>query len=73
VRITPHLFSGLGATETASFGFTPLETPEELRWHRLMPGVPVEIVNEPGRPVPTGVAGLLWVSSDGGPTGYLND
>lgn len=72
-RITPHLFSGLGATETASFGFTPLETPEDQRWHRLVPGVPVEIVDEQGQPVPTGVVGLLRVSSACGPTGYLND
>jgi acyl-CoA synthetase (AMP-forming)/AMP-acid ligase II len=72
-RITPHLFSGLGATETASFGFTPLETPEDQRWHRLVPGVPVEIVGEDGRPAALGEVGLLRVSSAGGPAGYLND
>jgi acyl-CoA synthetase (AMP-forming)/AMP-acid ligase II len=72
-RITPLLFSGLGATETASFGFTPLDTPDDQRWHRLVPGVPVEIVDEFDRPVPEGVVGRLRVSSAGGPTRYLND
>jgi acyl-CoA synthetase (AMP-forming)/AMP-acid ligase II len=72
-RITPLLFSGLGATETAAFGFTPLETPDDQRWHQLVDGVPVEIVDDLGRPVPPGVVGRLRVSSAGGPTRYLHD
>lgn len=72
-RITPLLFSGLGATETAAFGFTPLETPDDQRWHRLVDGVPLEIVDDFDRPVPAGVVGRLRVSSAGGPTRYLHD
>jgi acyl-coenzyme A synthetase/AMP-(fatty) acid ligase len=72
-RITPHLFSGLGATETATFGFTPLDTPDDQRWHRLVEGVPVEIVDEQDRPAPVGVVGRLRVSSADGPTSYLED
>lgn len=72
-RITPHLFSGLGATETVSFGFTPLHTPDDQRWHRIVPGVVVQVVDPEGRSAAVGEIGEVRVSSAGGPTGYLND
>src|SRR5262249_22005238 len=48
-------------------------TPEDLRWHRLVPGRMVEIVDASDRPVPIGEVGRVRVSTAGGPTGYLND
>ena len=72
-RITPYLFNDLGSTEAGTVAFTPLDTPEDQRWHRLVPGRMVEIVDESGRPVPTGEIGRVRVSIAGGPTSYLND
>jgi acyl-CoA synthetase (AMP-forming)/AMP-acid ligase II len=72
-RITPHLFSSMGATETGSFCRTPLETSEDRRWHRPVPGRGIEIVDERDRPLPAGEVGRLRVSTAGGPTGYLYD
>jgi len=72
-RITPHLFSGLGATETLTYGLTPLNTPEDQIWHRLVPGVAVELVDEADRPAPVGAIGRVRVGTAGGPTSYLDD
>jgi acyl-coenzyme A synthetase/AMP-(fatty) acid ligase len=72
-RITPRLFALLGSTETGSFAYTPLETEEDRRWHRLLPGRVVEIVSDSGRPVSAGEIGRVRVSTRGGPTGYLGD
>ena len=72
-RITPRLFNSFGSTEAGIIAFTPLDTPEDQKWHRLAPGRVVEIVDESDRPVPTGEIGRLRVSTAGGPTSYLND
>ena len=73
-RITPHLFNYIASTEAGLYAFTPLETAEDLKWHRLVPGARlVEMVDESDRPMPTGEIGRVRVSTAGGPTGYLND
>jgi acyl-CoA synthetase (AMP-forming)/AMP-acid ligase II len=73
-RITPHLFNYIASTETGLYAFTPLETAEDLKWHRLVPGARlVEMVDESDRPVPNGEIGRVRLSTAGGPTGYLND
>ena len=72
-RITPRLINSFASTEAGIIAFTPLDTPEDLKWHRLAPGRVVEIVDEFDRPVPTGEIGRVRVSTAGGPTSYLND
>lgn len=72
-RITPRLFALLGSTETGSIAYTPLETEDDRRWHRLLPGRGVEIVSDLGHPVSIGEIGRVRVSTKGGPIGYLGD
>ena len=72
-RITPNLFNYLGSTEAGIIALTRLDSPEDQKWHRLAPGRVVEIVDESDRPVPTGEIGQVRVSTEGGPTSYLND
>jgi acyl-coenzyme A synthetase/AMP-(fatty) acid ligase len=72
-RITPRLFSWLGATEISAFACTPLETDEDQRWHRLLPHRVVEIVSEAGLPVPVGEVGHVRISTKDSHTGYLGD
>jgi acyl-CoA synthetase (AMP-forming)/AMP-acid ligase II len=72
-RITSHLFHYFVSTEAGLIAFTSLDTPEDQRWHRLVPGRMVEIVDASDRPVPIGEVGQVRVSTAGGPTGYLND
>jgi acyl-coenzyme A synthetase/AMP-(fatty) acid ligase len=70
-RITPRLFNWLASTEAGGIALTPLHTPEDRRWHRLVPDRVVEIVDESNRPVPTGEIGRVRVGTSGGPTSYL--
>jgi acyl-coenzyme A synthetase/AMP-(fatty) acid ligase len=72
-HVTTNLYNGLGATETNTFGYTRIESPEDLRWHRIVPGRGVELVDEAGRPVPTGELGLVRVSTALAPDRYLYD
>ena len=72
-RITPQLINGLGATESHSIALTDLNTPDDHRWHRLVPTSDVEIVDDDGKPVSVGEIGRLRVGTAGGPTGYLFD
>jgi acyl-coenzyme A synthetase/AMP-(fatty) acid ligase len=73
-RITPRVFNWLGSTEAGVIAFTPLDSVEERKWHRLTPGRIIEVVDETERRVPTGKTGRLRVSTAGGwPTEYLSD
>jgi acyl-coenzyme A synthetase/AMP-(fatty) acid ligase len=72
-RITSHLFHYFASTEADLIAFTSLDNPEDQRWHRVVPGRVVEIVNASDRSVPIGENGQVRVSTVGGPTGYLND
>jgi acyl-coenzyme A synthetase/AMP-(fatty) acid ligase len=72
-RITPHLFNWLASTEAGGITHTLLRTPEDHRWHRLIPDRVVEIVDEFDHPVPTGVVGRIRVGNAGGPDSYLHD
>jgi acyl-coenzyme A synthetase/AMP-(fatty) acid ligase len=72
-RITPNLYSSVGSTETITFAFTRLQTPEDRRWHCLVEGRGLEIVGDDEQPLPAGRMGLVRVSTDDGPTQYLND
>ena len=58
-RITSHLFHYFVSTEGGIMAFTSLDTPEDLRWHRLVPGRMVEIVDASDRPVPIGEVGRV--------------
>src|SRR5262249_27852551 len=72
-RITSHLFHYFVSTEGGIMAFASLDTPEDQRWHRLVPGRMVEIVDASDRPVPIGEVGQARVSTTGGPTGYRHD
>jgi acyl-coenzyme A synthetase/AMP-(fatty) acid ligase len=72
-RITTQLYNTLGSTEADNIAYTPLETEEDHRWHRLLPQRVVEIVSESGYPVPVGEIGRVRVSTKDGPIGYLGD
>jgi len=72
-RITPHLFNWLASTEAGGIAFTPLDTPDDQRWHRLVSDRVVEIVDDSGRPAKVGEIGRVRVGAAGGPTRYLYD
>jgi acyl-coenzyme A synthetase/AMP-(fatty) acid ligase len=72
-RITPKLFGLLSCTEAGAIAMTSLESPEDRRWHRPVPGRRVEIVDESDNPVPMGETGRLRVGIGGGPAGYYRN
>jgi acyl-coenzyme A synthetase/AMP-(fatty) acid ligase len=51
VRITPRIFNRVGSTEVNTFANTPLETSDDHRWHRLVAGREVQIVDDRDRTV----------------------
>jgi acyl-coenzyme A synthetase/AMP-(fatty) acid ligase len=71
--ITPNVVSGLGSTEGGGWATTRLDTPEDLRWHRLNPARVVEVVDEDDQPLPPGRLGQVRVKLANGFTGYVND
>jgi acyl-coenzyme A synthetase/AMP-(fatty) acid ligase len=71
-RLTPEIYTAVGATEGGAWTATKVEGPEDLRWHRLLPGQVMEVVDENHAPLPAGQLGLVRVkvTSD---LDYLND
>jgi acyl-coenzyme A synthetase/AMP-(fatty) acid ligase len=71
--LTSHIATVLGSTESGVWAITPIETAEDLRWHRLHPKRTIEVVDEAHQPLPPGQLGQVRVLLDNGLTGYLND
>jgi acyl-coenzyme A synthetase/AMP-(fatty) acid ligase len=72
-RITLRLAALLSATEVGTIALTPLDTEDDRRWHRPVPGRRVEVVSESGQPIPVGEIGRVRLSTKDGPTGYLGN
>ena len=72
-RISPHLYNWLGSTEVGAIACTPLNEPDDHRWHLIEPGRVVQIVDEHGQAVSVGQAGSLRVAVSDGPSEYYND
>ena len=71
-RLTPRIYTTVSSTEASQFANTPIETPDDLLWHRIIESRDVQIVDDDGRALPVGQVGNLRVSTLG-VTGYLND
>jgi acyl-CoA synthetase (AMP-forming)/AMP-acid ligase II len=72
-RLTRQIFMYLAATEVGPFALTPIERPEDLRWHRIIPSREVQIVDPEDRLLPAGREGRLRVRVIDGLNGYLHD
>jgi len=72
-RLTPRIFTCIAATETGPFCVTPIETAEDLQWHRVHPSRRVEVVNDSGAPAPAGQIGRVRVRLADNVRGYLHD
>src|SRR5262249_30185711 len=58
-RLTNRISTSLGSTEAGGLAMTPIETADDLRWHRLDPSRIVEVVDEQHRPLPPGHLGQV--------------
>ncbi|HEX8535329.1 MAG TPA: class I adenylate-forming enzyme family protein [Allosphingosinicella sp.] len=72
-RITPTVINRLASTEVGGIASTLLESPEDHKWHRLVPERGVEIVDDDDAPVPVGQVGQMRIPTFDGPSGYYND
>jgi acyl-coenzyme A synthetase/AMP-(fatty) acid ligase len=72
-RLTTEIYVSVGATEVGVYTVTRVEQPDDLRWHRIVPGCEVQVVDDEGRPLPAGEVGLIRVRVTDGATGYLFD
>ena len=72
-RLTNRIATALGSTESGPWAVTPVETGEDLRWHRIHPQRVVQVVDEDHQPLPSGQLGQVRVLQNNGISGYLND
>lgn len=72
-RLTPKVASVLGSTEAGFWAFTPLETPDDQRWHRVHPSRTLQVVDEDHKVLPPHTLGQLRVKIEDGLYGYYDD
>lgn len=72
-RLTRRVYTNYASTEASSATVTQIVSPEDLRWHRVVPSRKVQVVDEEDRVRPTGQLGMVRVDVVDGITGYLND
>jgi acyl-coenzyme A synthetase/AMP-(fatty) acid ligase len=72
-RLTPRVFTCMGATEAGPFSLTAIEAAEDLRRHRIHPSRQVEVVDETGALAAAGEVGAVRVRLADNVRGYLDD
>jgi long-chain acyl-CoA synthetase len=72
-HLTPHIFNLAGSTETGAWALTRIERVEDLRSHRILPSVDVQVVDEDDRPLPFGQVGAVRIRTTDGVTSYFDD
>ncbi len=72
-RLTRRVYTSIGATEASTFAITPIDTADDLVWHRVISSRVAQAVDEGDRPLPLGQIGRLRVDTFGGVTGYLHE
>ncbi len=71
-RLTHRITCIFGATESAHLTYTPIETAEDLRAHRLDAGDHFQVVDDQDAQLPLGRTGVVRIRANRA-TGYLND
>jgi len=64
-RITPNIYTIVSSTEAGPWGFTRIDTPEDLRSHNIIPSMQVQIVDENENVLPPGQLGTVRVRING--------
>ena len=72
-RLTRRLYTVLASTEALTLAITPVEGPEDLRWHRLLPSRVVQVVDDAGEVLPPGRVGQVRARIEDGLSGYFGD
>lgn len=72
-RLSRRLYSVLASSEALTLAVTPIESGDDLHYHRIHPEREAQVVDTAGQPLPHGKMGLVRVRILDGLTGYLND
>lgn len=73
-RLTPMILNNVGSTEVGLWASTPIDTDDDLLWHRLVPTQRVEVVDEARRPLPPGRLGEVRIAlAQEGAASHLGD
>ncbi len=73
-RLTPLILNNVGSTEVGVWASTPLDTDEDLVWHKIIPGQRVEVVDEAGQVLPANRLGEVRIALRGAQApGHLGD
>ena len=71
-RLTRRIVATYGATESCQLLYTPIETTEDLLWHRIDVAGTAEVVDEQDRPLPPGATGQVRLRTNFA-GGYMDD
>jgi acyl-coenzyme A synthetase/AMP-(fatty) acid ligase len=71
--VTRQVFSVLASTEALTLAVTPLDSADDLQWHRIHPSREVQVVDEADNALGAGREGLVRVRIIDGLAGYLDD
>lgn len=72
-RLTRNICSVLASTEALTLAVTPVETDEDLHWHRIHPAREAQVVDDAHQPLPAGRVGMVRIRILDGLQGYLGD
>ena len=72
-RLTHRITTSVGSTEAGTWATTEADSLDDLRWHRLVPGRVVEVVDDEDRPLPAGQLGQVRVKREDGADRYVGD
>jgi acyl-CoA synthetase (AMP-forming)/AMP-acid ligase II len=64
-RITSNIYTIVSSTEAGPWGFTLIESPEDLRSHKVIPSMQVQVVDENENVLPPGQLGTVRVRING--------
>ena len=73
IRLTRRVYHFIGSTEAKFFTMTPVETAEDVLWHRVLPPRVVQVVDDHDSPVPPGQVGRLRVNAFDAVASYLHN
>lgn len=71
-RLTRDVRTTVGATEIGAMTLTPIETADDLAWHRIVADFEIQVVDDDDRPMPAGRSGVVRIRTVDA-QGYLND
>jgi acyl-CoA synthetase (AMP-forming)/AMP-acid ligase II len=72
-QLTPNIHASLASTEVGIWGLTRIDSPDDLRAHKIHPSIAVQVVDDGDRPLPRGQVGVIRVQAADGVSGYLDD